>query len=71
MRTKNTRAGGEQKVAKAYGVFMDEELNKKYHFFLDHPVSRRTFFFPPPPPPPAQLSRFPPCTFDESHSPRQ
>eukprot|EP00903_Cladosiphon_okamuranus_P008087 g7797.t1 len=25
------------KVAKAYGVFMDEELNKKYHFFLDHP----------------------------------
>lgn len=28
-----------QKVAKAYGVFMDEELNKKYHFFLDHPVS--------------------------------
>eukprot|EP00752_Nemacystus_decipiens_P001874 g1805.t1 len=25
------------KVAKAYGVFMDEELNQKYHFFLDHP----------------------------------
>lgn len=28
----------EQKVAKAYTVFMDEELNKKYHFFLDNPV---------------------------------
>lgn len=26
-------------MAKAYTVFMDEELNKKYHFFLDHPVS--------------------------------
>lgn len=34
------RDGRKQKVAKAYGVFMDEELNKKYHFFLDHPVSR-------------------------------
>ncbi len=33
--------GGKQKVAKAYGVFMDEELNKKYHFFLDHPVRTR------------------------------
>lgn len=35
----NPRGGGIQKVAKAYGVFMDEELSKKYHFFLDHPVS--------------------------------
>ncbi|CAM9499535.1 unnamed protein product [Discosporangium mesarthrocarpum] len=25
------------KVAKAYRVFMDEELSKKYDFFLDHP----------------------------------
>lgn len=27
-------------MAKAYTVFMDEELNKKYHFFLDNPVSK-------------------------------
>lgn len=35
-------------MAKAYRVFMDEDLNKKYHFFLDHPVSThqtRRFLF--------------------------
>lgn len=37
--TKISGRPGTQKVAKAYGVFMDEELNEKYHFFLDHPVS--------------------------------
>lgn len=41
-RTTN-RGGGKQKVAKAYGVFMDEEMNKKYHFFLDHPVSHTEY----------------------------
>ena len=32
-------------MAKAYTVFMDEELNKKYHFFLEHPVSLRLIVY--------------------------
>lgn len=44
-RTHAIYLGWEQKVAKAYGVFMDEELSKKYDFFLDHPVSLAFPFF--------------------------